>query len=332
MTTPTCLERGLYERIAAQRRRGRAAVSAFVSSCAATDASLLGAACQELGTCFKWKEGLRALLRSGVIPSVATRQEFALIYIRNGDHIREHVNCDLTLIKALRLLTPPYKGKGITLYRGETARNRRRRTYSLSWSASKEVAECFAADMRTCPGGSVLLVADVPADAIICRVPGDQHYALEREFLVDRRMIAPVRALKRFSDGNQANGRQKMNTPADSAHASSGWAATAYEELIAVIRRVWKARWTDAGWANNEELRTAVLDVSKRYGDDYTNVPLEPPGREHATKMMRDIIEPRDLRIADKHGVEIEMWTCRWALAHLISIYDLDEAVATTAA
>ena len=57
------------------------------------------------------------------------------------------------------------------LYRGDGAHNRRRRTYGLSWSVERDVADDFARGWwRDGKGGSVLLATDAPAGAIICDV------------------------------------------------------------------------------------------------------------------------------------------------------------------
>jgi hypothetical protein len=44
----------------------------------------------------------------------------------HGDHIRSVVGDDVVLVKALRLLLPPYTVPGLALYRGHSAFNRLR--------------------------------------------------------------------------------------------------------------------------------------------------------------------------------------------------------------
>jgi len=46
--------------------------------------------------------------------------------------------------RGLRSLLPRYAGPTLTLYRGDGARNRRRRTYGLSWSTNRDTARGHA--------------------------------------------------------------------------------------------------------------------------------------------------------------------------------------------
>jgi len=102
------------------------------------------------------------------------------------------------IIGALRALYPPFRGRGLRLYRGESVGNRRRRTYGYSWTLSREVAECFATGLhQAAEGGSVLLETDAPSAAIIRVVRGGLHTG-EREVWVDRRYLGQVRVLKRY--------------------------------------------------------------------------------------------------------------------------------------
>jgi hypothetical protein len=97
---------------------------------------------------------------------------------------------------------PPYKGPAITLYRGDGARNRQRRTYGLSWTSNPDVAEAFAKGLyRNSMGGSVILQADVPAEAIICHVAADADHDRydEAEYLVDRRRLGRVKVIERLA-------------------------------------------------------------------------------------------------------------------------------------
>ena len=53
----------------------------------------------------------------------------------------------------------------MTLYRGDSHQNRRRRTYGMAWSANVETARSFAETdhLAGLDGLTVLLAADVPA-------------------------------------------------------------------------------------------------------------------------------------------------------------------------
>jgi hypothetical protein len=77
-----------------------------------------------------------AAVRSGSVgPEV--RAQFIDDWLRSGDLIRDSTGDDLLLARGLKVLLPPYKGPGRVLFRGDTALNRRRRTYGLSWSADE---------------------------------------------------------------------------------------------------------------------------------------------------------------------------------------------------
>jgi hypothetical protein len=57
----------------------------------------------------------------------------------------------------------------LTIYRGDSWINRSRCTYGPSWATSIEVARTFAEGTGcTSVGGSVVLEAMAPADAIVC--------------------------------------------------------------------------------------------------------------------------------------------------------------------
>ena len=102
-------------------------------------------------------------------PPPNVRKEFGFLVAAVRDSLRSQVCNDLILIPGLRALLPPYEGQSVRLYRGDSARNRKRRTYGLSWSTDQAVAESFT--RRICQyaaGGSVLLETVGPPTAIIC--------------------------------------------------------------------------------------------------------------------------------------------------------------------
>ena len=122
------------------------------------------------------------------------------VWVKHGDNWRSEVQDDLALADALRTILPPYTGPAITLYRGETVWNRKRRTYGFSWTAKEEIAHDFSNRLfcRASEGGSALLRTVAPTEAIIC-APGliDNRYA-EQEYLVDRRRLGAVEVLERY--------------------------------------------------------------------------------------------------------------------------------------
>ena len=118
---------------------------------------------------WRWPAVMRAVAKSPCA-SDEFRERLLALWVRCGDHMRQEVGNDLVLADGLRAMLPPYTGPAVTLYRGEGAQNRRRRTYGLSWSATAESARTFASSVmcRTSVGGSVLLETLAPTEAIIC--------------------------------------------------------------------------------------------------------------------------------------------------------------------
>lgn len=100
----------------------------------------------------------------------------------HGDHIRSETGDDLLLADALRVLLPVYRGPSRRLWRGESAWNRRQRTYGLSWSRNAQVADHFArSHVRMIQGGTVVLETDAPAEAIVSVVPAAGIATLRRK-------------------------------------------------------------------------------------------------------------------------------------------------------
>lgn len=181
------------------RRPERHVVRDFVEAVCTGNAELLLKCVEALEANMQWRAAMRAVANSRGAPD-DFRKSLLALWVRDGDHLRQEVNDDLALADGLRAMLPPYTGPAITLYRGESARNRQRRTYGLSWSATVEVARTFTATgkYRTYAGGSVLLETLAPTEAIICApVIHNDRYG-EQEYLVDRRRLRSVRVLERY--------------------------------------------------------------------------------------------------------------------------------------
>ncbi|WP_050898697.1 hypothetical protein [Nitrospirillum viridazoti] len=145
-----------------------------------------------------WRLAFQRCARLQVVPDI-TRVHFLEQWVTRGDDLRDRVNDDSLLLGGLRVLLPRYAGPPVTLYRGDRAFNRRRRSYGMSWSTARDVAEGFArGEHQTSVGGSVLLETFAPPDAIICSpaMLGDDME--EAEYLVDRRRLTGVRVIERF--------------------------------------------------------------------------------------------------------------------------------------
>jgi hypothetical protein len=185
-------------RIAEAERRERAVAGSIVDAVVGADAAALSRAIREADL---YGGVTRAIRMLGRLPSVssASRDVCLALWRLEGDRLREAAGDDIALVRALRVVLPPYEGPGERLWRGEWALNHRHRTFGLSWTSHRDTAEAFAEGHRDeAIGGTVLLEAEVAADAIICvlAVTGRTDGALE--YLVDRRQLDDVRAVGWF--------------------------------------------------------------------------------------------------------------------------------------
>lgn len=181
------------------RTQQRLAVQWFLSAAAATDVNLFCHYCAMVDNWNAWLPALRGYIRAAQPAAPQIREYFIQAYLEHGAGIRIAVLNDLILADAYRLLLPPYSGPGLRLYRGDSARNRRNRTYGLAWSADINVARSFAEETWVKKeGDSVLLETDAPSNAIIC-APGehDDRFA-EAEYIVDRRRLKSIKVIDRF--------------------------------------------------------------------------------------------------------------------------------------
>jgi hypothetical protein len=193
------MSRGLLSEIADDRRRKRAIVAAFVESVVAGDLDRIAFHLEAIDEDYIWRDAFQAIAKATAVPQNVQRA-FMNLWVRNGHDVRGKVSDDRILIAGLKRLLPAYEGGPKTLYRGESAYNRRRRSYGLSWSSDEEAARSFAIGMsRTFAGGSVLLKTVVPPEAILC-VPTlhDKTYE-EFGYLVDRRKFGNVKVVERFA-------------------------------------------------------------------------------------------------------------------------------------
>jgi hypothetical protein len=185
-----------------QNRRDRESPRQFVRALLAGDAKALVASFAQLKREECYDGCGRAFRQCAKLESIPADMKRTMLELwrHQGDYIRGEVRDDMVLVKALRVLLPAYTGPRLTLYRGDRAWNPRQRTYGLSWSASQAVAERYAdsAFWRSWRGGSVLLQADVPPEAIICAPALLANGYGEEEYVVDRRHLRSVAVLRRY--------------------------------------------------------------------------------------------------------------------------------------
>ncbi len=192
-------QQGLPTEFIEFQRAPMRAAKAFASAIAIGHLDAIAQAMQDVEKVGAWRLAMKKVAKLQNVEDVV-RSRFLGIWIEWGDTIRDSVNSDLDLASALRMLLPRYTGSDCIVYRGDSAINRRRRTYGLSWSMNRDVAETFAHGMwRTCQGGSVVLCTQAPAKAIICAA----HLHLndiyqEAKLLVDRRLLSRVEVLSAY--------------------------------------------------------------------------------------------------------------------------------------
>jgi hypothetical protein len=139
------------------------------------------------------------IIARGPRPPETFQRWFVGCWFRRGDILRSQVGDDVALVSGLRNLLPKYSGDGLTIYRGDSAYNRKRRAYGFSWSKSKSTAEGFARGVwQTFEGGSVLLTAHAAPNAIICDIGSILRRSGECEILIDRRKLTNVEVLQRY--------------------------------------------------------------------------------------------------------------------------------------
>jgi hypothetical protein len=140
---------------------------------------------------------LRLLRRSGKAVHPAVQTHLAQTWQRMADTWRSSINDDRLLLDTLRLLLPTYSGPAIVVYRGDASASERDGRYGLCWSGDKEVARQHAENdwWRECEGGSVLVEAYAPTEAVI-HILEDRT---EDEYVIDRRRLRDIRVLERFS-------------------------------------------------------------------------------------------------------------------------------------
>lgn len=183
---------------AERRRQVRSAVREFAEAVRTSDPVRFTDALCAIDEISAWAPAMRAIAR--LSPTDAFRKCGLSMWVHNGDSLRSEINDDIVLVNTMRTLLPRYTGPAQTIYRGDSAINRRRRTYGLSWSRSFDVGREYALARRDkYIAGTVLLQAHALPDAIVC-APAllDDRYG-EEEFVVDRRRLRDVKVLERFT-------------------------------------------------------------------------------------------------------------------------------------
>jgi hypothetical protein len=191
----------IRELIREQNQRERRVLDSFEAALRSADLQAISDTFAAIeGVTFGWKRAFRRAAKLDGLPA-NVRSGFLRVWVRSGDHIRSEVDDDLILIRGLRRLLPLYRGaRPLTLYRGDSVYNWKRRTYGLAWSGQSDVGREFAEQgpYRTFEGGSVVLRVVAPPQNIICTVTPPYDRYGEKEYLVDRCGLKGVTAVQRY--------------------------------------------------------------------------------------------------------------------------------------
>ncbi len=166
------------EQMREKRRQEQALVDAFVNAVSTANIKAYGPAFADLASLHYspvWPRVVRAVEHAD--PPLRFRRHCLWSWPQWRDSFRNNVNNDLLLIKLLRVLLPEYRGPVLTLYRGETMWNRRRRTYGVSWTSEVEVAKQYANGLRrTTQGGTVVLKTRASTGDHLCAQAAQQSF------------------------------------------------------------------------------------------------------------------------------------------------------------
>jgi hypothetical protein len=189
-----------------ERRDAREAAVVFARVCEEGRADQLYNAAQWLNECSSeaWR---LAMIKVARLPTVAShvRDAFLPIWIESK-MLPLRVGNRRVLADALRVLLPGnYAGLPLSLYRGASAGERRRRIYGFSWTTDITIARKFAEHWAqpapiwgAAPGdGGVILKAVAPPEAILLmRQP--QDYYDEGEVVVDPFRLGQIKLVERL--------------------------------------------------------------------------------------------------------------------------------------
>lgn len=138
-------------------------------------------------------------------PAAACREAFHQAWVTQGLWIRDTFAVDELLLDVLRNLLPGYSGSAVILYRGDRWLNHEARSYGVSWTNKRSVAEMFARGLNRCPvTGGVLLRTEAPASAILAAPNAHSLYLGEYEYVIDRRYLEIVEVVERYAPEPEA--------------------------------------------------------------------------------------------------------------------------------
>ena len=140
-----------------------------------------------------WREAIeQLLLQTG--PDTQLGQAFLNFWFTYGAYsIPKGLKDDLpVVVDVFRHLMPPYRGEGLMLYRGESARRYQKRKFGISWTPNLECAQTFADRNSTTKKSGVILRINALPQMIVLKIRDFSNHTLvlnEDEYLVDPRLI-----------------------------------------------------------------------------------------------------------------------------------------------
>jgi hypothetical protein len=183
-----------------ERRQAKQAADNFVRICRDGEADRLHDAHLLLNECTHdaWRLAMARVARLPPV-SPAIQDAFILIWVESK-MLPLRVGHRPTLAAALRVLMPGGQlDSPLTLYRGTTVRERRRRLYGFSWTTDAAVARGFA-QKASHPilggesGGVVLRTCAPPAAVLLIRQP--EEYYDEGEVVVDPYRLGKIEVVE----------------------------------------------------------------------------------------------------------------------------------------
>ena len=140
-----------------------------------------------------WREAVDQLM-TGPSPNIAKGCALLSFWNTYGLHsIPRGLSEDLPhLVDAFKYFLPPYKGQGLTLYRGELESRHTMGVHGISWTPIFETAKRFASRRSPDEGRGVVLKIEATPNMIVAAVRDYSKHTLtldEDEYLVDPRLI-----------------------------------------------------------------------------------------------------------------------------------------------
>ena len=131
---------------------------------------------------------------------VAAKDYFHTHWSESGEYIRESFNDDARLAVWLRTVLPPYRGGGMTLFRGENAVRYNEGLIGFCWTEIEDAARMFGSGRNAFHGGGVLLRCDVLSSSIIAGPGAHSRWLGESEYVVDPFSLSGIEVIDQFAD------------------------------------------------------------------------------------------------------------------------------------